>query len=78
MKFLLLFILFLSNATCQETKENKESKVTTTIYLCDSPNAKKYHLKADCRGLSNCSYRIIKTSLDQAKREHKKLCGWEK
>ncbi|KQB99957.1 hypothetical protein [Pedobacter sp. Hv1] len=78
MKSLLLFLFLLSNATCQETKENKESKVSATIYLCDSPNAKKYHLKADCRGLSNCSYRIIKTSLDQAKREKKKLCGWEK
>lgn len=49
----------------------------TTVYLCDSKSAKKYHLDAKCRGLSNCSYKIIKTTVDQAKKQGKTMCKWE-
>ncbi|MBL4676906.1 MAG: hypothetical protein JKY70_11990 [Mucilaginibacter sp.] len=47
------------------------------VYVCDSPNAKRYHLKEHCRGLSNCTYTIIKVSVDQAKKSGKTLCHWE-
>ncbi|MGF1922830.1 MAG: hypothetical protein ACQUHE_01525 [Bacteroidia bacterium] len=66
MKSLLLFI-FLNNIGC----------ASTTVYLCDSPNAKKYHYKEKCRGLGNCSYKIITTTLEKAKKSGKTLCGWE-
>lgn len=72
MKPLLMLFFFLTNATCQEKKESP------TVYLCDSPNAKKYHYKVDCRGLSNCSYKTIKTTLEKAKKDKKTRCGWEK
>lgn len=55
-----------------------KSKDTTTVYLCDSNTGKKYHLRADCRGLSNCSHRVIKVTLEEAKKRGKTLCGWEK
>jgi len=51
---------------------------TTTVYVCDSPGAKKYHYRADCRGLSNCSHRIVKMTVDEAKKRGKTRCGWEK
>lgn len=50
----------------------------TTVYLCDSQKAKKYHLTESCRGLRNCQHRIIKINLDKAKSSGKTLCGWEK
>jgi hypothetical protein len=50
---------------------------TTTVYLCNSPYGKKYHLKANCRGLSNCSHRVIKTTLGQAEKLGKTRCGDE-
>lgn len=50
----------------------------TTVYLCDSPGANRYHLQENCRGLSNCQHRIIKVSLEDAKKSGKTLCGWEK
>ncbi|RFZ85184.1 hypothetical protein DYU05_06170 [Mucilaginibacter terrenus] len=53
------------------------SKADNTVYVCDSPNAKRYHLKESCRGLSNCTYRIIKISPEQAKKSGKTLCRWE-
>lgn len=49
----------------------------TTVYLCDSPNAKKYHLSAKCRGLINCGYKISKTTLEKAKKQGKTMCKWE-
>jgi len=69
MKTLSLLILFLANATCKET---------TTVYICNSPGAKKYHYTFGCRGLSNCSYKIVKVHIEKAKKDGKILCKWEK
>lgn len=48
------------------------------VYVCGSGNGKKYHLSSRCRGLSNCSYKTIATTLEEARREGKSLCNWEK
>ncbi|WP_199120460.1 hypothetical protein [Pedobacter sp. ASV28] len=69
MKSLLLFALFLLN--CAIHKE------TPDVYICDSGKAPRYHYKSNCRGLSNCSYKIVKISLNRAKKEGKTLCAWE-
>lgn len=53
-------------------------QTSTTVYICNSDKATKYHLKENCRGLSNCSYKIVKTTLEKAKKDKKTLCGWEK
>jgi len=50
----------------------------TTVYICSSENATKYHLKSSCRGLSNCQYKIVQTTLEKATKDKKTLCGWEK
>lgn len=50
----------------------------TIVYLCDSAGGKKFHYKANCRGLGNCSHRIIKVTLEEAKKRGKTVCGWEK
>jgi hypothetical protein len=68
MKTVLLF-LFLINTKCTEPAKE--------VYVCDSSNAKRYHLRSDCRGLSNCSYRTLKITLEKAKKDGKTLCGWE-
>jgi 5-bromo-4-chloroindolyl phosphate hydrolysis protein len=51
---------------------------SVTVYTCDSKYATKYHYKENCRGLSGCHYRIVKTTLEEAKKENKKLCEWER
>lgn len=66
---LILGLLFLTNTTYTDSK---------TVYICDSSNGKKYHYKSDCRGLSNCQHRIVKTTLAIARGDGKTLCGWEK
>ncbi|MFI5161221.1 MAG: hypothetical protein ACHQHN_08080 [Sphingobacteriales bacterium] len=69
MKILLMLLVLFSGITCRDT---------TTVYICDSRGAKRYHLTANCRGLSNCSHRIIRMTMDEAKKRGKTLCGWEK
>lgn len=69
MKALLLAVLLFSSAQCARSK---------MVYVCDSSNAYRYHLKANCIGLRNCSRRIIAISLEQARRENKSLCKWER
>jgi len=47
------------------------------VFICDSKTAKKYHLKEDCRGLSNCKAKTKKITLKEAKDLNRTLCGWE-
>ena len=50
----------------------------TMVYICDSSNATRYHLTQNCRGLSNCSHKIVKITLESAQKSNKTLCHWEK
>jgi hypothetical protein len=70
MKTLSLLIIFFANMiTCKET---------TTVYICNSPDAKKYHNTYNCRGLNNCTYKVVKVDIEKARKDGKTLCGWEK
>lgn len=53
-------------------------KKPITVYICGGSQTKKYHYKPNCRGLGNCNYRIIKTTLAKMKSKGKTLCKWEK
>ncbi|MDB5089983.1 MAG: hypothetical protein JWR09_3977 [Mucilaginibacter sp.] len=69
MKAILLFFLLFASTTCSDSPP---------VYVCSSKYARKYHLNAHCRGLSNCSRRIVQMTLENAKRSGKTLCGYEK
>ena len=69
MKTLLLLILFINGIAHSQS---------TTVYVCSGPKVKKYHLTETCRGLSNCQHRIVKSTLQEAQKGGKSLCGWEK
>lgn len=69
MKTLLLLALFSFN----QIKATKSA----TVYICSNKKTKKYHQKPDCRGLSNCQYKIVKLSLAAAKSKGMTLCRWE-
>ena len=68
MKFLLFAVLLFNSVLC----------TPTTVYICDSPNATRYHLTENCRGLRNCSRRIISVTLEKAKSMNLTLCKWER
>jgi hypothetical protein len=49
----------------------------SSVYICDSSTAKKYHLRNDCQGLSKCTHRIIEITLQDAKKRKFELCKFE-
>jgi len=65
--FLLLLLLFINTPD-----------PSTIVYICKGAKGKKYHLRADCRGLSNCQHKIVKMKLEDAQKKGFTLCGWEK
>lgn len=50
---------------------------TQYVYICNGKSSKKYHLTENCRGLGNCSTKIEKVTVDQAKQKGRTLCGFE-
>ncbi len=49
----------------------------STVYICVSGTATKYHYNKDCRGLSACTHDIKAIKLSEAKTVGRTLCGWE-
>lgn len=68
MKNSLLLLLLAINLGCKDS---------TIVYVCDSRNATGFHYRQDCRGLSNCTYRVVKKTIKEAKQQGKTLCKWE-
>jgi len=68
MKYTLLLILLILSSF---------DTVETSVYICGSTGAKKYHYKETCRGLNSCSRGVVKTSVKQAQNLGLTLCGWE-
>lgn len=69
MKTFLFACYFLGVTRCIDTPK---------VYICNSKSSTKYHLKSDCRGLSDCSYRIIETTLNSVVNSNRTICKWEK
>lgn len=51
--------------------------VFADVYICKGPKSKRYHYKSNCRGLSRCSTKIYKVTLEDARDLGRTLCGWE-
>ena len=42
------------------------SSKSTSVYICDSPNAKKYHFNKNCSGLQKCTHTIKAVTKEEA------------
>ena len=77
-KALLILSLGLLTFSFSPTQSLDNLPEGSTVYICDSEGAKKYHLSKNCRGLKSCTHKIIKVTIEEAKKKGKKeLCGWE-
>ena len=60
-------------------KNPKKTKVdtskNTTVIICNSANAKSYHITT-CKGLSQCRAETIEMSIKEAKKKGYKPCGY--
>ncbi|MDH4472988.1 MAG: hypothetical protein QE487_10315 [Fluviicola sp.] len=65
---LLLFAGWLSIGSTQQA---------SGVYICDSKDAKKFHLVEKCRGLSNCKHEIVFVTRETATQRGLTLCGFE-
>ncbi|NRF37751.1 hypothetical protein [Pedobacter foliorum] len=46
-------------------------------YICDKGSARKYHLSDKCPALKNCKDQFVQTSIAEAEKNGKTLCGFE-
>jgi hypothetical protein len=76
---LLLVISLGGNFTCPASSAivSKTAAATEYVYLCEGPYSKVYHASPDCKGLSRCSTRIEKVTLEEARKEGRRPCKFE-
>lgn len=48
------------------------------VYICNSQNGKRFHYKENCEGLQNCTHKIEKITLKEARKAGKTRCGYER
>lgn len=46
-------------------------------YICDKGSARKYHLSDKCPALKNCKDQFVQTTIYEAEKNGKTLCGFE-
>lgn len=70
----IIFILSIIISTAHASPLIRNSKARTdSVYICLSKSAYAYHSHM-CRGLANCSHKIIKISKAEAIRMNKRAC----
>ena len=63
------FVFFILISSC--------NTIHKEVYICEGKYSKKYHLKKNCNGLSNCSTEIYKVTLSEAKEKGRTICAIE-
>ncbi|MDE6070330.1 MAG: hypothetical protein K2F92_05600 [Alistipes sp.] len=57
------------------TIESAAASETAYVYICTGGSATKYHAKATCRGLNNCRGKMVKISVEEAKKQGRTPCS---
>ena len=73
----IFFSLFLSLSLCTNFTFSSTTEKTVYVYICEGRYSKVYHKSQDCRGLSNCSTKIYKVTLEEALKMGRRPCKIE-
>lgn len=74
-RILFMFLLVIISAV--STGSNRcETVGSIEVYVCTGPMSKRYHKFASCRGLKNCSEKVIKVDIQKAKSMGRTPCGY--
>jgi len=60
-----------------DTLDIRAGQSSSTVYVCESTGAKRYHYSLNCRGLRRCSHNIVKMARKKAECRGLTLCGYE-
>jgi len=71
---LVLSLTFIASASTGVVLE--QSAKSVEVYICTGPMSKRYHRSASCRGLKNCSEKVIKVDVKKAKDMGRTPCGY--
>lgn len=70
-----LFLLaFIASASTEAGRDQFTQSVE--VYICTGPMSKRYHRSTSCKGLKNCSEKVIKVDIDKAKSMGRTPCGY--
>lgn len=67
-------VLLIAAAYCISFFPTQDS----SVYICVSPTAQKYHFTKSCRGLQKCTHTIKQVSREEALRLNYTVCLVEK
>lgn len=60
------------------TLASSSMSTSNFVYICNGRGSQKYHFSQNCRGLNNCSTKLEKLPISEARSRGRTLCGWEK
>jgi hypothetical protein len=75
-KFLFSLLLGVSLVSTSFKTHPPSTKVEY-VYICEGPYSKVYHRSNECRGLSHCSTKIYRVTLEEAKKLDRRPCKIE-
>lgn len=77
MKSFSLLLIFAITVACHSEIKKQTPNQNREVYICKSPNARRYHLDKNCQSLKKCSREIIQMNETQAQKIGMSLCGHE-
>jgi hypothetical protein len=72
-----IFLTFLVSSLLFTSFESTSLRKVDYVYICQGPYSKVYHKSNVCRGLSNCSTKIYKVTLEEAVKMGRRPCKIE-
>jgi hypothetical protein len=72
-----IFLAFLVSGLLFSSFKPTSLQKIDYVYICQGPYSKVYHKSQDCRGLSNCSTRILKVTIEEAVKMGRRPCKME-
>ncbi len=72
-----IFLTFLIGSLLFTSFKPASLRKVDYVYICEGPYSKVYHRSNECRGLSNCSTKIYKVTLEEAVKMGRRPCKIE-
>ncbi len=65
---IVLAVMLAIGMTGLNAEASRDKKEESTVYICVSKTAKRYHCDRDCRGLNNCTHEVKIVTVKEAEK----------